>query len=219
MCYFHGSKDQFTEWHWQCECCRRKYFFTSQMQFLMSNFWTIWLVQPEIIHTTYPYVVWIISGSTLTNAAEVTLELNLSQLRCNPDAHDTMLAPTSYWEPTFISKVTLGLLCILLLFFCYLGSHKRKGTALTLFTVALRTAQFFITHWMCYEIRGDHVTNSPIATIYLDHLLDDWCCYEHPITSQLIVGLTSHESPADKYNNCTDLFCYFIAHLFPFLFF
>ena len=40
-----------------------------------------------------------------------------------------------------------------------------KGTALMLFTVAMRTAQFLTMHWMCYEIRGDNVTNSLIATI------------------------------------------------------
>ena len=32
-----------------------------------------------------------------------------------------------------------------------------KGAVLTLFTAATRTAHFFITHRMCYEIKGDHV--------------------------------------------------------------
>ena len=45
---------------------------------------------------------------------------------------------------------------------------KGTCTALILFTVAMRTAQFFLTHWMCYEIRGNHVTSSPIATIHLE---------------------------------------------------
>ena len=45
-----------------------------------------------------------------------------------------------------------------------------KVATLTLFTVAMRThsAQFFVTHRICYEIRGDHVTNFPIATIHLE---------------------------------------------------
>ena len=84
---------------------------------------------------------------------------------------------------------------------CYLGSHKIKGKALMLFIVAMRTAQFFITHWiiwMCYEIRGNHVTNSPTATIHAELLSADGCCYEHLIMSQLIVGLALHEGSADK---------------------
>ena len=39
-------------------------------------------------------------GLTLTNAGEVTLELNFSQLQCNPD---TVLALVSYCEPTHTS--------------------------------------------------------------------------------------------------------------------
>ena len=52
-----------------------------------------------------------------------------------------------------------------------------KGAMLTLFTAAMRTAHFFITHRMCYEIKGDHVTNSPIAIINFEpeevgHVID-----------------------------------------------
>ena len=75
------------------------------------------------------------------------------------------------------------------------------GAALTLFTVATRTAHFFIMHEMCYEIRGDHVTNFPIATIHFElikyHLSADGCCYEHLITCQLIDGLALYEGSAD----------------------
>ena len=51
----------------------------SQIKFLMSNFWMIWLVER-----------WLML---------VTLELNLSQLQCHPDTHN--LVPASYCEPTF----------------------------------------------------------------------------------------------------------------------
>ena len=37
-------KGWFTIWHWCHECHREKYFFTSQILFLMLNFLTIWLV-------------------------------------------------------------------------------------------------------------------------------------------------------------------------------
>ena len=41
-------KGWFTIWRWWCEHCKsheRTYFFHQSVQFLMSNFWTIWLVE------------------------------------------------------------------------------------------------------------------------------------------------------------------------------
>ena len=38
-------------------------------------------------------------GLTLNNAGEITLELNLNQLLCHPDARNAMLVPVSYCEP------------------------------------------------------------------------------------------------------------------------
>ena len=64
-----------------------------------------------------------------------------------------------------------------------------KGTTLTLFTVAMRTAQFFIMHWMCY---------SPIATIHLEVITCQLTGTGVVMNTQSIVGLASHESSADK---------------------
>ena len=49
-----------------------------------------------------------------------------------------------------------------------------KDAALMLFTVATRTADFFITHQMCYEIRGDHVTNTQYILCLLPTTLVGW---------------------------------------------
>ena len=48
----------------------------------------------------------------LTNAAKVTLELNLSQLKHHPNAHDAMLAPVSYCELTLTGNVRYNNTCV-----------------------------------------------------------------------------------------------------------
>ena len=68
---------------------------------------------------------------------------------------------------------------------CYLGSHKMNGTMLTLFTVATRTAQFFIMQRMCYEIRGNHVINFPIATIHFELITS-------PVSWQVLLWTHDH---------------------------
>ena len=97
--------------------------------------------------------------------------------------------------------------CITVNIICYSGSHKMKVATLTLFTVAMRThsAQFFVTHRICYEIRGDHVTNFPIATIHLELITSSvsWqvMLWTPDHVPAYIVGLTSHEGSPD---NCKD---------------
>ena len=46
-----------------------------------------------------------------TNAGEITIELNSSQLQHHPGAHSAMLVPTSYCEPTF-KHVCCIILCM-----------------------------------------------------------------------------------------------------------
>ena len=84
------TKGRFTIWCWRCkhyerrEHCGRMHFFS--IQFLMSNFLTIWLVEH-----------W-------QNAGEVMFKLNLSQLEHHPNTHDAMLVSVSYCEPTEQSR-------------------------------------------------------------------------------------------------------------------
>ena len=80
-------------WHGQCECsehcesCGRNYFFTNQIQFLMSNFWTIWLVKCWLMLVRY------------TCNARVELE----STQHHTDTRDAMLVLASYCEPAFTS--------------------------------------------------------------------------------------------------------------------
>ena len=72
---------------------------------------------------------------------------------------------------------------------CYSGGQKMKG------------AQFFITHQTCYEIRGDHVINSSIATIHLELIIA-------PVSWQVLLWAPDHV-PAF----CWKLFFFYLTHI------
>ena len=84
---------------------------------------------------------------------------------------------------------------------CYSGSHYMKGTTLTLCTVATGTAQFFIRHRLCYEIKRQscgQLSNSHntfgaynITCQLTGVVMNTWSC------ASLLLDL-SHEGSADK---------------------